>query len=311
MAYCSAISAHRQSGNSAPGHVRTTSLPLLVSAALASGCAASLQVDPAVIESLDIAVSFENPRPEVLEVQFHRGFVVVQKGSALECQLEVDLTGTDRLELTELRDRIRPSIQEAPDGSRTVLRTGLPAGGRLNSIQTRYLLRVPEAVKLLVSTREGSVYVRDFGGHVDVEAGRGVIEVELDGGFADLSTDSGSISLRGDYTTAEVESGTGRIRVSLPAGPLTPVDLEVRSMNGDTFLEVPEDRVFTLHYNGDESRLRMDSLVELDWIEVGDDGGEEFLVGRIGPDEGVIDGHIRVRNGKGVVRLRPLPAARP
>lgn len=266
-------------------------------------CCYQYRVKAVATELLQPLLQFRDLQPRELEVQFHRGLLLLESGDELHCDLKIDLTARSLPELAQLRNQVQPSIVES-DG-KTSVSVELPRGAGLEALQTVYTLQVPSQTRVVVTTREGAVTVRGFRGNVDVHGGSGDLDVQLDGGSARLDTVAGSMQLRGVYRFADLRTDQGRIDLSLPPVGLA-LDLAVQSRSGEVFVDMQSGQNIDVQYRGEIEQVHSDPEVRVLWQEVRDQDGVELHVGSFGDPAAPLDGRMLLATDAAVtLRLSP------
>ncbi len=241
-----------------------------------------------------------------IEVQFHEGLLTVEHGEVAECELEIRLQAETAEQIERLAEGLRPVLERRDADAALVCHVPLPAGAAMDTMRTTWRLRAPSSLAVAVTTRRGSVAARGFGGALSVTGGNGVIDADLRGGAASLSSASGSILLRGDFTTAELTTQSGRIDLALPPRVDLPPEIDLRSAKGEVFVDIRKGQTYDVLYCGDALMVRNDPEVRLEWLQNVQVGELDCLQGRIGALQGEGCGSLRLRTG-GLVSIRPAP----
>jgi len=273
------------------------------------GACTIYQVPLRPMDTIEPAVTFHDPAPRELAIQFHRGMLSIAPGERLSCKLRVDVCAQSRDELRRRLAQIVPQVEENESKGRTSVAVALPSGATLEEVQTIYCLQVPASVRVRVHSREGTVTVRGFAGRLEVDNGSGNIDVRMAGGSVQLASVTGPISLRGNYGTADVRSEGGRIDVVIPQLPLPGFDLQVDADKGDVFFDLQSGQQHHVRLIGETPRVRPDPEVRVEWNQIQvDRDGNEVQVGRMGDLEGLPSGTVSVAASSGHVYLRLAPS---
>ena len=102
-----------------------------------------------------------------------------------------------------------------------------------------FTVELPRGLKLVASTGNGEVEVRNAGGDVRASSGNGEVTVDGAGGSVDASSGNGDIRVdrAGDWVRAS--SGNGTVRVTTAKGPVNAntgngrIDVDMASLSGD------------------------------------------------------------------------------
>lgn len=178
--------------------------------------------------------SFEVPfwfdeTPEVLEVPFHNGHMVVVPGEDLCCRAIVDVFG-------EAPGSITPSLRRGEAAGSWTVGIDVPSGAHPATRHVTYHVQLPATIALRVRTERGSIDLRGVAGDVYAESRCGSIRARVAGGRVHLATGSGSVSLCGSYHSAKVESGCGAIDVRVPSAEGIDPQVEVCTESGHACL---------------------------------------------------------------------------
>ena len=177
-----------------------------------------------------------------------------------------------------------------------------------------FTVSLPRGVRLLASTGNGEVDIRNAGSDVRAASGNGEININGAGGTVDVSTGNGEILVDRAEGEVEASTGNGTIRVRTSRGPVSAstgngsIDVEMATLRGD------EDMKFTTG-NGSitvgfpstlSARIDADGPFrnfETDFpLEMGRGFSSDRIRGTIGSGSR----NIRLTTGNGRIRLRKI-----
>jgi DUF4097 and DUF4098 domain-containing protein YvlB len=177
-----------------------------------------------------------------------------------------------------------------------------------------FTVALPKGVKLLASTGNGEVDVRNAGGDVRASSGNGEVNVSGANGAVRASSGNGEVTVDGAEGEVEASSGNGTIRVRTSKGPVSAhtgngsIDVEMRSLarqddmefttgNGSITVALPSNISAQIDANGSMRNFETDFPMT---IGRGWDGGH--VRGTIGNG----NNRIRLSTGNGQIRLRKI-----
>lgn len=268
---------------------------------LAACTAPQYRTPRAHTEVREVAVTFQDPAPRVLDVQVHSGCVVLQPGPALQCRLRLEVSAATQEEAVGIADALVPRVDEDRQSGRTHLNVALPQGANLEALVVTCQIQVPPGTATEVSTRQGAVIARDLACDLTVDVGDGSLEAWMAGGALQAASDGGRITLRGSFPRASLRTSSGRIEVLI--APTTAM-LDIRAGDGVVLLDLEPGCGLDVRLRGDQTSVLSTPEIRVEWQEVEMEGTEEYLLGRFGPPDAVRVARLLLDAGLGTVLLR-------
>jgi hypothetical protein len=288
------------------------SLLWLALAALGQACVSPYAVTAAGTAVREEPIEFPEPTVQLLEVQLHRGTILVQNGPALQGSIRMEVAADTADEAARIAAMLEPLATQTGPG-RTLLAVALPQGADLESVVTSCQLIVPEHTSVLVRTREGAVTTRGLGGAIEVRGGTGNVEIQMGGGPVQVATSTGRMQVRGSFRDARLKTASGHIDLQTPVD--WPLVLDVSAGDGEVWIDLGQVEALDVEFRGLPSQVRAAPDVRVDWHEVRVaremEREVEYHLGRFGEWEGQTFGRLYLSVDRGTVHVRRTAATPP
>ena len=177
-----------------------------------------------------------------------------------------------------------------------------------------FVVLLPRGVRLLASSGNGEVSVRNAGADVRASSGNGEVQVSNVNGRVDASSGNGNVTVDRAEGRVEASSGNGNIRVTTSRGPISAstgngqIDVAMESLTSDSDMEfstgngsitvgLPANVSARIDANGSFRNLETDFPMDM---------GRGFSSNRVRGTIGSGANSIRLSTGNGRIRLRKI-----
>jgi len=257
-----------------------------------------------------------------LRIRSHKGDIRVTETSGsnvvVTARTRYRYTDSDEIKYEVKRDGSNVTICSITPRTRRCDEEGYDSRGGNDRYRSEgssdFTVALPKGVKLLASTGNGEVDVRNAGGDVRASSGNGEVNVSGANGAVKASSGNGEVTVDGAEGEVEASTGNGTIRVRTSKGPVSAhtgngsIDVEMKSLarqddmefttgNGSITVALPSNISAQIDANGSMRNFETDFPMT---IGRGWDGGH--VRGTIGKG----DNRIRLSTGNGQIRLRKI-----
>jgi hypothetical protein len=188
-------------------------------------------------------------------------------------------------------------------------------GGDDRSVgRSDFTVSLPRGIRLLASTGNGEVDVRNAGADVRASSGNGEVNVSGARGRVHASSGNGAVSVDRAEGDVEASSGNGSIRVNTAKGPVSassgngsidvtmatltaPGDMEFSTGNGSITVAFPSNLSARIEANGSYRNFETDFPINM---------GSGFTGNRVRGTIGSGARSIRMTTGNGQITLRKI-----
>lgn len=257
-----------------------------------------------------------------LRIRSHKGDIRVTETSGsnvvVTARTRYRYTDSDEVRYEVKRDGSNVTICSITPRTRRCDEEGYDSRGGSDRYRSEgssdFTVALPKGIRLLASTGNGEVDVRNAGSDVRASSGNGEVNVSGADGAVKASTGNGEVTVDGAQGEVEASSGNGTIRVRTSKGPVSAhtgngsIDVEMRSLsraddmdfttgNGSITVAFPSNLSARIDANGSMRNFETDFPMT---IGRGWDGGH--VRGTIGSG----NSNIRFSTGNGHIRLRKI-----